>query len=128
MAKIVLFTKLAGNFKKLDQFDECLKNSKAAHELSKQLIGELDIQTCKSYLNLADVYVHFEKKEEAIEHFTYFTTLFAKQDGTDGKQDWSAIQTFVKLKEFAEGRLAELTGEEGGEEYYDEEEDGGEAG
>ena len=92
----------------------------------KKLQGELDLQTCKCLLNLAITYMHFEKKEEATKQFTSFKTLFAAQNGEDGKTDWSQEETFVKLKDFADGAIAQMNEPEGeaGEEYYDEEEEG----
>ena len=42
--------------------------------------------------------------------------------GEEGSVAWSKDEKFVKLKEFADGRLAELNEEVGGDdEYYDEE-------
>ena len=58
-----------------------MENSEAAYNLIKKLQGELDLQTCKCLLNIGDVYLHFEKKEEATVQFTKFNTLFEKQNG-----------------------------------------------
>ena len=41
-----------------------------------KLQGELDYLTCKSYLNMADVYDHFEKKEEATQSYEKFLALY----------------------------------------------------
>ena len=98
-----------------------MENSEAAYNLMKKLQGELDLQTCKCLLNIADVYLHFEKKEEATEQFKKFIALFEKQNGQEGRADWSVDEKFVKLKEFADGRLEQMNEEEGGDEYYDEE-------
>ena len=63
--KVGLFTKMAGNFKKADKQDECIQASKDALTLMKKLSGSQDAQTCRCQINLAQVYQHFELKEEA---------------------------------------------------------------
>ena len=35
MAKVGIYTKIAGNYKKADDSEKCLENSKAAYELIK---------------------------------------------------------------------------------------------
>jgi len=45
--KVGLYTKLAGNYKKANLKDECIKASKDAYELIKRLSGEKDAQTCR---------------------------------------------------------------------------------
>jgi len=63
--KVGLLTKIAGNFKKADKEKECIEASKLAFELMQALAGDKDPQTCRCQLNLAQVYQHFEKVEEA---------------------------------------------------------------
>ena len=120
LAKVTLYTKIAGNYKKANDFDKCLENSDAAYKLMCKLQGQLDFQTQKCFINLADVYAHFEKKEEAKEKFNHFLQVFSEMDGLEGRPDWELDEKLKKLKEFSEARLAELDGEEE-EEYYDEE-------
>ena len=43
-------------------------------------------------------------------------------NGDGGKPDWTKEEQFVKLKDFSDGCLAQMNEEEGGDEYYDEEE------
>ena len=63
--KVGLYTKLAGNFKKADMKDQCIKASTDAYELIKRLSGEKDAQTCRCLINLGQVYQHFEAPEDA---------------------------------------------------------------
>ena len=70
LAKVAIYTKIAGNYKKTGQAEQCFKNSTAAFDLSKKLLSELDVQTCKCMLNLAQAYMYFEKKEDAENQFT----------------------------------------------------------
>ena len=54
--KVGLYTKLAGNFKKANMKDQCIKASTDAFELIKRSSGEKDAQTCRCMINLAQVY------------------------------------------------------------------------
>ena len=54
--KVGLYTKLAGNFKKANMKDQCIKASTDAFELIKRISGEKDAQTCRCMINLAQVY------------------------------------------------------------------------
>ena len=56
--------------------------------------------------------------------FNHFMQVYKEQDGLEGRPDWSQDEKLLKLKEFAEGRLAELNQEDGEEEEYYDEEDG----
>ena len=85
----------------------------------------MDLQTCKCLLNLANVYLYFDMTEDATKTFQKFIDLYNSQVGQEGKVDWSKEEQFVKLKEFADGCMAQMNGEEEeeGDEYYDEEEE-----
>ena len=49
--------------------------------------------------------------------------MYDNMNGEAGKPDWTKEEQFVKLKEFSDGCLAQMNEEEeGGDEYYDEEE------
>jgi hypothetical protein len=58
-------TKIAGNYKKADMETHCIEASKDAFELMKRLTGEKDKQSCRCLINLAQVYQHFNKAEDA---------------------------------------------------------------
>ena len=69
LAKVGIYTKIAGNYKKADSKDECVEASQAAYDLIRKLQGERDLQTCKCLLNLGQVQQHFENNEEATKIF-----------------------------------------------------------
>ncbi len=54
--KVGLYTKMAGNYKKADKEDECIKASVDAYELMLKLSNAKDAQTCRCLVNLAQVY------------------------------------------------------------------------
>ena len=102
IAKVGLLTKIAGNYKKASKERECIEASKHAFTLMNSLSGEKDPQTCRCKLNLAQVYQHFEKPDDAKKLYEEFLALYTQQNGSDGAQDWSKNETFTKLKAFAE--------------------------
>ncbi len=92
---------MAGNYKKADKEDECVKASVDAYELMLKLSNAKDAQTCRCLLNLAQVYQYFEKDEKAKELYKQFLTLFAEQTGENGTHDWSENAQMVKLRDFS---------------------------
>lgn len=87
--KVGLLTKIAGNYKKADKETECVKASKEAFVLIKRLNGEKDAQSCRCLINLAQVYHHFNKTEEAKTLFLEYLAMFNTQNGTEGTEDWT---------------------------------------
>ena len=61
------------------------------------LAGDNDPQTCRCQLNLAEVYLHFLKNEEAKALYEAFLSIYNSQDGSGTTQDWSQIEAFKKL-------------------------------
>ena len=114
---------MAGNYKKADMEEECIKASKNAYELMLQLSNANDPQTCRCQLNLAQVYQYFEKTDEAKDCYTKFLTLYAELDLDSESQQ--GVQ-MAKLRDFAQLQINAIDGVEeeveGDEEYYDEEE------
>ena len=51
--KVGLWTKIAGNWKRADNEEQCIKASKAAHEIMKKLEGANDSTTIKCRFNIA---------------------------------------------------------------------------
>uniref|UniRef100_A0A7S3HVI4 Tetratricopeptide repeat protein n=1 Tax=Favella ehrenbergii TaxID=182087 RepID=A0A7S3HVI4_9SPIT len=128
--KVGLLTKIAGNYKKAENEEACIKATSDAHELMKKISGEHDAPTIRCWLNLAQVYSFFEKDEEAKTIYTDFIALFNSRTGEEGTEDWSQDEKYIKLRDLAQESLDELEGiegEEGEEEYYDEEDGGEEA-
>lgn len=93
-----------------------------------RLQGAKDPQTCRCKLNLAQVHQYFENPEEAKKLYNEYLTLFNKQDGTEGTENWAENPTYAKMRDFAEAQIAEIDQvDEGEEEYYDEEDGAAEA-
>ena len=74
--KVGHLTKMAGNLKKADKEEECIQASKDALELMQKLSSATDPQTCRCKINLAQVYQHFEKDEEAKALYQEYLTMF----------------------------------------------------
>ena len=98
---------MAGNYKKAAQQEECVQASLDAYELIKQLSGEYDVQTCHCMLNLAQVYYHFERTEEAKELYQKYLTMFKSQSSeqveevSGGQGNWSEDPKHCKLRDVA---------------------------
>jgi len=75
---------MAGNYKKANNKESCIKASKDAYELIKLLSGERDQQSCRCLFNLAQVYSHFEQADDAKACYTVFTELYKAQNGEGG--------------------------------------------
>ena len=124
--KVGLLTKIAGNYKKANKQAECIAASKDAFILIKQLSGEKDAQTCRCKINLAQVYQTFEDTDEAKRIYQQYITMYEGETGAEGTQDWSQMDQYRKLKDFAQAQIDEIDGTGAEEEYYDEEGDEGE--
>ena len=103
--KVGLLTKIAGNYKKLNDETNCIQNSLAAYNIIKRLQGEKHVQSCICFINLAGVYQHFDKKDEALRLYEEFIELFEQEN----------------LRDFAKAAIEDIKG--GEKEYYDEEEE-----
>ena len=112
--KVGLLTKIAGNYKKLNDETNCIQNSLAAYNIIKRLQGEKNVQSCICLINLAGVYQHFDQKDEALRLYEEFITLF-------DQENWTGNVKYEKLRDFAKAAIEEIKG--GEEEFYDEEEE-----
>ena len=56
MIKVGLLTKMAGNYKKLNNMEKCVKASVDAFVLIQRTAGAEDAQTCRCLVNLGTVY------------------------------------------------------------------------
>ena len=115
---------MAGNYKKADMQEECVQASLDAYELIKQLSGENDVQTCHCMLNLAQVYYHFERTEEARELYEKYLTMFRIQSselegstvhaeavtGGQSQGNWSEDPKHCKLRDVAKAAIDEIDG------------------
>ena len=115
---------MAGNYKKAEQQEDCVQASLDAYELIKQLSGEYDVQTCHCMLNLAQVYNHFERAEEARELYEKYLTMFRQQSsemevsavqaeavtGAQGQGNWSQDPKHCKLRDVAKAAIDEMDG------------------
>ena len=123
---------MAGNYKKANMATESIDTSKEAYELMKRLTSETDPQTCRTKINLAQVYQHFEMNEEAKALYQEYLDMFAEHSSeggaasaADAVQDWNDVPAYTKLRDFAMVAIDEIDGDgDEGDEYYDEEEDG----
>ena len=64
-AKVGLYTKIAGNYKKADDKDKCLEAIKKALDLAEKIGGKKDLYSCKTLINYGDVQYYFEMTDEA---------------------------------------------------------------
>ena len=129
LLKVGLLTKMAGNYKKANMASECIDTSKEAYELMKRLTSETDPQTCRTKINLGQVYQHFEMNDEAKALYQEYLDMFAEHSSEGGAAvdavlDWSNVQAYTKLRDFAMVAIDEIDGGDDEEEYYDEEDDG----
>ena len=69
LVKVGLLTKIAGNYKKANKRDECVKASTQAYGIMSAISGQDDAQTQKCRLNLASVHQYFEENEEALKMY-----------------------------------------------------------
>ena len=76
--KVGLYTKLAGNFKKANMKEQCVKASTDAFELIKRISGEKDAQTCRCMINLAQVYQTFEEPEDAKRLYQQYLEMYGQ--------------------------------------------------
>ena len=74
--KVNLLTKITGYYKKADLYELSLQASQDAYELIKRLRGMDDAQTWRCFLNIANVYQHFERNEEAKSRYQEFLNTF----------------------------------------------------
>ena len=56
MIKVGLLTKMAGNYKKLNNMEKCVGASVDAFVLIKKVAGVEDAHTCRCLVNLGTVY------------------------------------------------------------------------
>ena len=69
MLKVGLLTKMAGNYKKLNNMGKCVDASVDAFALIQKVVGPEDPHTCRCLINLASVYQHFERNDDAKDKF-----------------------------------------------------------
>ena len=83
IAKVALYTKIAGNYKKAEDKDKSLESIKKAHDLAEKIGGKKDLYTCKCLINYGDVQYYFELTEEAKATYQQFLDLFE-----ENKDEW----------------------------------------
>ena len=116
MIKVGLLTKMAGNYKKLNNMGKCVEASVNAFVLIQKIVGPEDPQTCRCLVNLGTVYQYFERNDDAKDKYRQYINMFQANPA------WANQKTYADLNDYAEAEIAEIDGVGGGDEYYDEEE------
>ena len=76
MIKVGLLTKMAGNYKKLNNMEQCVKASVDAFVLIQKVVGPEDAQTCRCLVNLGTVYQYFERNDDAKDKYRQYINMF----------------------------------------------------
>ena len=74
-----MLTKIAGNYKKAENEEACIKATSDAYVLMKKISGEHDPQAIRCWLNLAQVYTFFERQDDAKAIYKAFLDTFKAQ-------------------------------------------------